>query len=129
MHRATTSKPFTVALLATALLAMPALAGARVLASGFMISSDAVRLGCRIQNVGTVPVVITSARVVTEAGLGQTQYQDCVGTLQPGTTCSVGGNGNLLSGVVQAEGAARGLRGVCTLLASGNYAIVAVDMR
>jgi hypothetical protein len=129
MHRATSSKPFTVALLATVLLAAPAAASARILASGFMISTDAARLGCRIQNVGTTPVVITSARVVNESGTGQTQYQNCVGTLQPGTTCAIAGNGNLLSGVVMVDGPTRGLRGVCTLLTNGNDAIVAIDMR
>jgi hypothetical protein len=129
MHRVTFSKTFTVAALAAALLALPALASARILASGFMISSDAARLGCRIQNVGTTAVVITSARVVNETGVGQTQFQNCVGTLQPGTTCAIAGNGSLLSGVVLVDGPTRGLRGVCTLLTNGNDAIVAVDMR
>jgi hypothetical protein len=129
MHRVPSPKILAAAVLATTLVTLPALASARILASGFMISSDAVRLGCRVQNVGTTPVVITLARTVTEDGLGKTQFQSCIGTLQPGASCAISGDGNLLSGVLHADGTARGLRGVCTLLSQGNYAITAIDMR
>lgn len=124
-----TPKTIVAAAVAAALLALPALAGARVLASGFMTSSNTLRLGCRVQNVGTTAVVITSAKVVTDTGLGQTDFQDCVGTLQPGKACSFTGPGNLLSGVLRVDGSTRGLRGVCTILGQGNNAINSIDMR
>lgn len=124
-----TTRPIVAATIATIVMAFPALAAARVLASGFMSSSSTLRLGCRVQNVGTTAVVITSAKVVTDTGLGQTDFQDCVGTLQPGKSCSFTGPGNLLSGVLRVDGATRGLRGVCTILGQGNNAINSIDMR
>lgn len=127
MFRAT--RILTTAAVAAAMLAVPALAGARVLASGLLISSNAVRLGCTVQNLGTTDVVITSAKVVTETGLGQTDYQNCVGTLKAGASCSFTGPGDELSGVLRVDGSTRGLRGVCMLLAAGNNAIEAVPMR
>ena len=110
-------------------LVTAASADARVLASGFLLSSNASRVGCRVLNVGSTAVTITSADVVTDAGQPVTDFDSCTGTLAAGKSCTVTAPGNMLAGIVRVNGPTKNLRGVCLLMAPGNNVLESTEMR
>jgi len=119
-----------IALAALATLAAPAAAGAGVLASGYLLSSNAVRFGCRILNAGSKAVKITSAKVVLDTGTPFADFNGCAGTtLAPGASCTVSGPANHMAGIATVEGTTKGLRGTCMLFAAGNALLAATEMR
>jgi hypothetical protein len=109
--------------------AAPGAARAAVLASGYLLSSNAVRLGCKIWNVGSVPITIKSAQVVLQTGYSATDFENCTGTLAANASCSVSGVGQLLAGIVRVDGGTKNLRGTCMLLTAGNNILESTEMR
>jgi hypothetical protein len=124
------TKTLTIATIALTLGGVPAIARAGVLASGYLGSSNAYRFGCRVLNVGTEPVVITSAKVILDTGSPLTDFDDCTQkTLDPGQKCGFSGPGDTMAGIVKVAGGTKRLRGVCVLLAPGNVVLSSVEMR
>jgi hypothetical protein len=116
--------------MALALAGVPASARAGILASGYLGSSDAQRMGCRVFNAGHSAVTTTSAKVLLESGTPFTEYQNCTQKpLQPGTSCSFTGSGDSMAGIITGDGGTRRLRGVCRLLDSGNVLLGSTEMR
>lgn len=128
MSRRITHRTLLTAVTALALLAGPAAARAGVLASGYLLSSNAARFSCRVVNVGSTGVKIKSAKVVLPSGTPFTDFNDCVGTLSPGKSCAVSGPSVHMAGIVSVEGTTKHLRGVCMLLSAGNNLIEAIEM-
>jgi hypothetical protein len=125
-----TRKLTTSLLTALAIAALPGIARAAKLTSGFLISSNATRMGCLVLNAGAVAVKITKAQILLPSGYANTSYETCTGKLlDPGKSCSISGDGQLLAGQVQVEGGTKHLRGTCMLLTTGNDLIGMTEMR
>lgn len=114
---------------ALALLASPAAARAGMLASGYLLSSNAVRFSCRVLNVGGAEVKIKSAKVVLPSGTPFTDTNNCGASLLPGQSCSFSGPSNHMAGIFTVEGATKHLRVVCMLLTAGNNLVASTEMR
>ena len=129
MVRIRPKKPLIALMTLLALSGTAAMAHAGVLASGYLISSNAVRMGCRVLNVGSLPVKILSAEILLGSGYTNTDYDSCTGTLAPGKSCSISGLGQDLAGIVKADGGTARLRGTCMLLTAGNNILGSTEMR
>jgi len=113
-----------------ALVAVPGVARAGKISSGFLLSSNATRMGCILFNAGPSAVKVTSAKILLTTGFPNTEYESCTASpLQPGKSCSVSGNGQALAGQIQVEGITKHLRGTCMLLTAGNNILAVTEMR
>lgn len=119
----------TSLVLGTLLLAAPGVARAGVLASSYLISTNAIRMACRVINVGPAPIKITEAKIRLSSGFTFTESESCVGMLQPGQNCTIVTSGQDLAGYVRVEGSTKHLRGTCMLLTAVNNILAVTEMR
>lgn len=114
---------------ALVLAAAPGVARAGVLASSYLISGNAVRMACRVVNVGQAPIKVTAAKILLPSGYSFTESESCVGLLQPGQNCTIVTSGQDLAGYVRVEGSTKHLRGTCMLLTAVNNVLAVTEMR
>jgi len=120
----------TTLLTALVIAALPGIARAAKLTSGFLISGNATRMGCLVLNAGSIAIKVTKAQILLPSGYPNTSYDTCTGKLlEPGKSCSISGDGQTLAGQVQVEGGTKQLRGTCMLLTTGNDLIGVTEMR
>jgi hypothetical protein len=112
------------------LLGSVQIAGAGVLASGYLWSDDAEAMVCLLLNVSATPVTITAAKIVDVSGTTIATYNGCDQvTLQPGQRCAVRAKTKQAAGIAQLDGPRGRVRANCQLNTVDNGILASTEMR
>jgi hypothetical protein len=110
----------TIVLGLSAVIALGTPAGAvTTLASASLFSVSALNEQCELTNVSSKPVTVLSAKVLDESANDITNFNSCVGTLQPGNVCVLNCKDSFTSFhphvIVTLKESAKAVRGQCAL--------------